>query len=99
MIYSILSSDSLNVLSTCYSDSSCSKPTFSILFLYFKLVICEVGDEPFQAGKPITIEGEAVPRQADIVFVVEEKQCAEQDAGYLDNLVVRLAGELQDAGE
>lgn len=61
-------------------------------------IICEVGDEPFQAGKPITIEGEAVPRQADIVFVVEEKQCAEQDAGYLDNLVVRLAGELQDAG-
>lgn len=33
------------------------------------------------------------------MFVVEEKQCAEQDAGYLDNLVVRLAGELQDAGE
>ncbi|XP_063962914.1 uncharacterized protein LOC129270861 [Lytechinus pictus] len=61
-------------------------------------ITCEVGEQSFQADQPIRIKGEEVPRKVDIVFVVEEKRCAREDALLLDDMVARLASELENAG-
>ncbi|XP_072172873.1 apolipophorins-like [Diadema setosum] len=61
-------------------------------------ITCELGDQTFDASSPQKIEGEAVPRKADFVIVVEEKQCVQSLAENLDNIVMRLAGKLKEDG-